>query len=87
MLRLSNTLQFSENLCIGFTWQRCGSRGGFCEKTPRAAPMATEPVPADSKMNLPLAKAETISDAGSASVKTYLIKGRKRCARAAEREE
>jgi len=38
-------------------------------------------------MDLPLAKAETISDGGSASVKTYLRRGRKSCGEAAVERE
>jgi len=52
-----------------------GYRGGFCEKLP---PCLTEPVPAGSKTDPPLPKAEPISDGGSASVITDLRKGRKK---------
>ncbi|GAB0207045.1 epimerase family protein SDR39U1 [Grus japonensis] len=55
-----------------------------CQKLP---PCQTEPVPASSKMDPPLAKAETISNGGSASVITYLRKGKNCCATAAGREE
>jgi len=47
-----------------------------CEQLP---PCLTEPVPAGSKMDPPLAKAEPISDIGSASGITYLRRGRKNC--------
>ncbi|PKU45778.1 vps10 domain-containing receptor 2 [Limosa lapponica baueri] len=40
----------------------------------------TEPVPAISKTDPPLAKADPVSDAGGASVITYLRKGKKCCA-------
>ncbi|GAB0186125.1 mitochondrial enolase superfamily member 1 [Grus japonensis] len=40
-------------------------------------PCVTEPIPASSKMDLPLAKAEPISDSGSTSGITYLRKGKK----------
>jgi len=40
-----------------------------CQKLP---PCPIEPVPASSEMDLLLAKAEPISDSGSASVITYL---------------
>ena len=45
-----------------------------CEKL---APGLTKPVPASSEMNPPLAKAEPISDGGSASGITELRRGRK----------
>ncbi|KAK4810990.1 hypothetical protein QYF61_014462 [Mycteria americana] len=46
----------------------------------------TEPVPASSKMDPPLAKAEPISDSGSASVITYLRRGKNCCTTAARGE-
>jgi len=46
-----------------------------CWKFP---PYLIQPVPAGSKMDPPLAKAEPISDAGSASVITYLRRERKK---------
>jgi len=52
-----------------------GYRGGFCEKLP---PCLIKPVPAGSKTDPPLPKAEPISDGGSASVITDLRKGRKK---------
>ena len=42
-------------------------------------PCLTEPVPAGSKMDLPLAKAEPISNSGSASGITYLRRGKSYC--------
>ncbi|KAK4832525.1 hypothetical protein QYF61_023857, partial [Mycteria americana] len=48
---------------------RAGCSGGFCEKTPEAAPCQTEPASAASNTDLLLAKAEPISDIGSASVR------------------
>ena len=50
-------------------------------------PCQAEPVPASSKTDLPLAKAEPVSDVGSAFVITYLRKGKNCCATAAGREE
>ena len=47
-----------------------------------AVPLQAEPVPAGSKTDPLLAKAEPISDAGSISVITYLRKGKKHCAAA-----
>ena len=48
-------------------------------------PCLTEPMPADSKADPWLAKAEPISDGGSASGITYLrSKGKKTCRTAAE---
>ncbi|KAK4816018.1 hypothetical protein QYF61_011008 [Mycteria americana] len=44
----------------------------------------TEPMPASCKMDPPLAKAEPISDGGSTSGITYLSRGKKTCATAAE---
>ena len=61
----------------------CVCRGGFCEKMLEAAPSCqTEPVPAGSKMDPLLAKAEPISDGGSASGITYLRRGKSHCAAA-----
>ena len=50
-------------------------------------PCQTEPVPASSKMDAPLAKAGPISDVGSASVVTYLRRGKNCCTTAARRDE
>jgi len=56
-----------------------------CEKLP---PYLIKPVPAGSKTDPPLAKAKPISNGGSASVITYLRRGRKNCEEmAVEREE
>ena len=67
--------------CIGFAWQGFGSEGTTgvssvrsCQKLPLCP---TKPMPASSKTDLPLAKAEPISDGGSASGITYLRKGKK----------
>ena len=77
-------------LCIGFLLQDFGSRGAVgvasvtkCRKLP---PCPIEPMPARSKTDPLLAKAEPISDGGSASVITYL-RGKNCCATAARREE
>jgi len=65
--------------CYGFEWQGFGSRGvdsvRRCKKLP---PCLIEPMPAGSKMDLPLSKVKPISDGGSTSVVTYLRKGRKK---------
>jgi len=55
-----------------------------CQKLP---PCQMEPVPAGSKTDTLLAKAEPLSDGGSASVMTYLRKGENCCTRAAGREK
>jgi len=65
----------------GFVVEGVGSKGGFCEKTLEAAPLL-EPVPAGSKMDPLLAKAEPISDIGSTSVTIYLRNSENRCAAA-----
>jgi len=49
---------------------------------PVASPMPMEPMPASSKMDPPLAKAEAITDGGSASGITELRRGKKTCATA-----
>jgi len=61
---------------FGFVWQGSGSKGATgvasvrsCQKLPQCS---MEPVPAGSKTDLLLVKAEPISDGGSASVITYL---------------
>jgi len=66
--------------CYGFAWQGFGSGGAItavsvrsCEKIP---PCLTEPVPASSETDPPLAKAKPISSIGSTSVITYLRRGR-----------
>jgi len=79
-------------MCSGFAWQGFGSGGAIgvasvrsCEKLP---PCLIKPVPAGSKMDLMLAKTKEVSDSGSASVVTYLRRGRKNCSETtAEREE
>ena len=68
-------------MCIGFMWQGFDS-GGHAEvasvrRQQGLPPCQTESVPASSKMDPPLAKAEPISDAGGTSVITYLRKGKK----------
>ena len=50
-------------------------------------PHWTDPVPASSRMDAPLAKVEAISNVGSASVITYFRKGKKCCTAAAGRED
>ena len=77
--------------CIGFAWQDFGSRGTegvasvrSCQKLP---PCLTEPRPPGSKRDLPLVKAEPISDVSSTSVTRYLRKGKNCCAIAAGRKE
>jgi len=55
-----------------------------CEKLP---PYLIEPVPAGSKTDPLLAKAERISDGGSAYVITYLRRGKTCCEMAVEREK
>jgi len=55
-----------------------------CEKLP---PCLIKPVPSGSETDPPLAKAKPISDGGSASVITYLGRGRKNCSEMAVRRE
>jgi len=55
-----------------------------CWKLP---PCLTEPVPAGSKTDLPLAKAKPISDGGSAPVITDLRKGKKPVGKRHSREK
>ena len=77
--------------CIGFTWQGFSSRGSVglasVRRYQKLFPCWTEPVPASSEMDPLLAKAEPISNVGSASVIAYLRKGKKCYTTAAEREE
>lgn len=55
---------------FGFIWQDLG------RKRPQGWSLCwTQPVPGVSKPDPPLAKAQPISQAGGASVKTYLGKG------------
>jgi len=67
--------------CCGFVWQGFGSEGAIwvasvrsCEKPPTNL---TEPVPAVSEMDPPLAKAKPVSEGGSTSVITYLRREKK----------
>jgi len=67
--------------CCRFAWQGFGSGGAIgvasvrsCHKLP---PCLTEPVADGSKMDPPLAKSKPISNSGSASVITYLRRGKK----------
>lgn len=46
-------------------------------KHQKLSPCQTQPVPVSPKMDLPLAKAEPISNADSSSVIIYLRKGKK----------
>ncbi|KAK4823683.1 hypothetical protein QYF61_005654 [Mycteria americana] len=56
--------------------------------SPRAVPCThSKPMPASSKTDLPLAKAKPISDGGSASVITYLRRGKSCCTTATAAEE
>jgi len=56
-----------------------------CEKL---SPCLIKPVPADSKTDTPLAKTKPINNGGSASVITYLRRGRKKyCGEMALRTE
>jgi len=77
MTTISNT-----DLCYRFAWQGFGSRGAVgvasvrsYEKLPRCL---INPLIAGSKTDPPLAKVKPISDGGSASVITYLRRGRKK---------
>jgi len=65
--------------CIGFSWEHFGSGGTTgeasvrsCEKLP---PCLIKPVPAGSKMDPLVPKAEPVSDGGSASGVKYLRTG------------
>lgn len=60
----------------GFGSQEWDCRGGFCEKRSGAALCQTQSVPASSTTNPLQARAETISEAGGASTKAYLRKGK-----------
>jgi len=55
-----------------------------CRKRPLCL---TEPMPPSSKMDLLLAKAESINDSSSASVITYLRRGKKTLSNNRRREE
>lgn len=69
---------------LGFVWQvfcsRGGCRGSIFEKLQKLPLCPSEPKPAGSKSDLPLAKAECISETGSASRRTDLTKGKNYCA-------
>jgi len=71
----------SFSICTGFAWEGFGSGGATvvasvrsCQKLP---PCPVDLMPAGSKMDLPLAKAEPISDGGSTSGITQLRRGKK----------
>ena len=66
--------EITKTHCIGFAWQGFGSRGAtVVASVRRKLPLClTEPMPAGSKADPLLAKAEPISDGGSASGITYL---------------
>lgn len=70
--------------CIVFMWQGFGSSraaGVASVRRHQVLPSCqTETVPDASKMEPPLPKAEPFSDAGGASVITYLRKGKNCCA-------
>jgi len=75
------SLVFNKAYCYGLAWQSFGSGGAIgvasvrsCEKH---LPCLIKPVPAGSKTDPLLAKAKPISDGGSASVITYLRRGKK----------
>ena len=68
--------------CYGFAWQGFGSGGDIvvdsvrsCEKLP---PCLIKPMPGGSKTDSTLIKAKLVSDGASASVITYLRRGRKK---------
>lgn len=48
-----------------------GCRGGLCKKGPEAAPYQAELVPASSKTDPQLPRAQPISQAGGTSIKTF----------------
>ena len=72
----------SLTFCYGFAWQGFGSGGAIevasVRRYKKLPPCLTKPVPASSKTDPLLAKAKPISDSGSASVTTYLSRGRKK---------
>jgi len=53
-------------VCVASFWQQGGYRDGCCEKLLEASPMSDRANATGSKINLLLAKAEPISDGGSA---------------------
>jgi len=70
--------------CYAFAWQGFGSGGAIGVASVRSCKKLhlclIKPVPASSKPDALLPKAKPISDGGSASVITYLRKGRKNSA-------
>jgi len=68
-------------------WLSMGCRGGFCEKMPEAAPMPNGANSSQLQDRPTAGQTEPISDAGSASVITYLRKAKNCCARASGRDE
>lgn len=80
-MRVKNKSELCFFSCyIGFIWQDFGSRGTAgvtsLRKDQGLLPCWTRPVPAGSKTDPLLAKAEPIGEAGGASVITYLRKGK-----------
>jgi len=77
--------------CTGFAWQSFGTGGATVVASVRRCQKLslclTEPVPAGSTTDPLLAKAEPISDSGSASVITQLRRGKTCCGTAVEGEE
>ncbi|KAK4818955.1 hypothetical protein QYF61_022342 [Mycteria americana] len=64
-----------------------GSQAGCKSPSLETFKIQREPMPAGSKMDLPLAKAKPISNGGSASGMEYLGRGKNCCATAAGKEE
>ena len=83
---LSAILDKLQKGCIGFAWQGFGSGGATgvasVRSCQRISPCPIEPMPAGSKTDPPLAKAEPISNGGSVSGITDLRRGKKTCATA-----
>lgn len=52
-------------------WWQGGYRGGLCEKLLETLPCPAELIPASSRMDLPLAKAEPINCGSNASAIIY----------------
>jgi len=78
---LSNQTSNNNNYhCCGFVWQGLGSGGAIRVASVRSSeklpPCLTEPMPASSKMDPPLAKAKPISNGSRSSVVTYLRRGK-----------
>jgi len=63
-----------------------GLQEAFVRRYQELSPCQTEPAPAGSNANLPLAKAEPITSVDSASQMTYLRKGKKYCTTAVREE-